>query len=112
MVPVLSQRRFEEQMNAASSFFLMRKIIADVPKRTISLPKVCDVYRRDFGQGDPVETLQYCMQFLDEDTQVVVIDMFSNDGNSPQVKFLNASDQFHTPLHFHQYLSIIRISFL
>mmetsp|Transcript_38395 Transcript_38395/g.115034 ORF Transcript_38395/g.115034 Transcript_38395/m.115034 type:complete len:104 (-) Transcript_38395:91-402(-) len=98
MVPVLCQQHFEEQMNAASSFSLMRKIVVDVPKRILYLPKVTDLFRKDFGQGNPFDAVQYCLQFLDQDTQASIIDMLNNDANNPQVKFLNASDQFHSNL--------------
>ena len=65
-------------------------------KRTVFLPKVCDVYALDFGMGDGLVCLSQCIKYLDESSQTAIADMLENGIVS--VKFNCVSEQFHPSL--------------
>lgn len=105
-VPVLTPEHLEDQLAAASAHYLQRQIILDAPRRTIFLPKICDVYRKDFGPGEPFDCVQFCVQYLDEDTQTVVIDMFNDDLNSPVIKYQAPSELTHSNLKLQNFYHV------
>jgi hypothetical protein len=97
-VPILDPETLESQLNTVTAEFIRRNIRVDSSKKTIVLPKVCDVYRNDFGtdfNGMNHAALIYCMSYLDE-SMVKTIRSFVRD--EPIIKYQFAIDQYHSVL--------------
>jgi hypothetical protein len=96
-VPVLKCETFENQVQAAASSFLRNQIKINVRKRVVFLPKVCDVYRNDFGMGDCLVCLSQILRYLDESSQLTIASLLENGGQII-IKFHQPSEKFHTNL--------------
>lgn len=59
-------------MYLSASHFLAENVTIDKKKRTVFLPKVCDVYRNDFGMGDGLICLSLCLVYMDEQDQLAI----------------------------------------
>jgi len=97
-VPIFSPEIMEEQLNAATSAFLSRQVKIYVNRRTIVLPKVCDIYRKDFGSGDPYDCVAFILQHMDEDEQDKIVELFTDETNAPSVKYQPGQQTFLTNL--------------
>jgi hypothetical protein len=96
-VPVLQKEFLDDQLDTASACFLMSQVKIDKRKRTVFLPKVCDVYALDFGMGDGLVCLSQCLKYLDESSQTAIAELLENGVVS--VKFNNCvCDHFHSSL--------------
>ena len=101
-VPVMSHQYIEQQLNAACAEFLSnRQLLVDIKRRTITLPKICEVRRSDFGNGEIVTILKVCWNEIDR--------VDSNLGNSIRlvlekgekgltIKFQHTQEQYHSSL--------------
>lgn len=99
-VPVLVASWLERQLDAQAARFLRRTVRVDPARRVVLLPRVCDVYRHDFGRdpaGAGVAALKYCLPFLDEAT-VLLIEQLQSDEAPWTVKFAPSSESFHSTL--------------
>lgn len=93
-IPVLRTNSLEFQLQAASSGFIQRHLVIEDARRVIWLPKLCDVYRNDYGSGDSLSCLAFCTRFLTVDRQRTVSILMKDD--SPcAIKFLPCADHFH-----------------
>eukprot|EP00934_Nitzschia_sp_Nitz4_P005934 Nitzschia sp. Nitz4//scaffold143_size57137//47798//52921//NITZ4_006522-RA/size57137-processed-gene-0.41-mRNA-1//1//CDS//3329536470//5924//frame0 len=92
-IPVLRKSTLEQQLHRAAYKVLSKEMGVDRKKRTVLLPKVCEVYKHDFG-GD---CLKYCIPYMDEDTGCIVRIMMA-EVHSIILKYQPTSDQFHTYL--------------
>ena len=81
---------------AASSSFLRDQVKIDVRKRAVFLPKVCDVYRNDFGMGDGRVCLSLVLKYLDDGDQLRIEQLLESGVMS--VKFRPAQERFRTNL--------------
>ena len=95
-VPVLRAQTMDDQIDVACQNFLMNQIEIDEQKTTVVLPKVCDVYKNDFGNGDVIVCLSQCLRYLDDGDQLSIAALLENGVVS--VKFRSPSYQFHTHL--------------
>ena len=77
--------------------FLMDQVEINAKKRLVTIPKVCDVYRNDFGMGDCLVCLSQILRYLDEVNQLSIASLLENGGQIT-VKFKQASDRFHPSL--------------
>ena len=84
-------------ISSASSFFLMNQVEINAKKRLVTIPKVCDVYRNDFGMGDCLVCLSQILKYLDEVKQLSIASLLENGGQIT-VRFKQASDRFHPSL--------------
>ena len=91
-VPVLQPQNMDDQMDTAASCFLMDQVKIDKRKRTVFLPKVCDVY----GMGDGLVSLSQCLIYLDESDQLAIAALL--DDGVVSVKFKRNCDEFHPNL--------------
>ena len=99
-VPVLVAARLERQLDAQAARFLRRTVRVDVARRVVLLPRVCDVYRHDFGRdpaGAGMAALKYCLPFLDEPT-ALLIERLQSEEAPWTVKFAPPSESFHSTL--------------
>ena len=97
-VTVFHPDLLDEQLRDSASAFLARQVEVDVARRTITLPKVCEIYRRDFGSGDGYDCISFCLQYLDDDTQDAIIDLFVDETNSPRVQYRSSEQEFWSNL--------------
>ncbi len=95
-VPVYKQQIMDEQMDLASSCFLMEQVKIDKRKRTVFLPKVCDVYALDFGMGDGLVCVSQCLIYLDEQSQTAIAALLENRMIS--IKYNQCPQNFHPSL--------------
>jgi hypothetical protein len=97
-VPVLTPRLIEHQLNAACAVFLANKqLVVDTKRRTVTLPKVCEVYRHDFGAGDSLSILRFCIGGMDEESAILVRMLMVDEG-SLVIKFQHTQDNYHASL--------------
>jgi len=62
---VFRPEKLDKQLESAAVRFLDFTVKLDSKKRTITLPKVCDLYRNDFSNGDILEVVKSLLAFLD-----------------------------------------------
>jgi hypothetical protein len=97
-VPVLSPRFVDQQLNESCAAFMdNNQLVVDTRRRTITLPKVCEVYKYDFGAGDSVSILKICVCGMDEDTSAFVRLLLMDEKNLV-IKFQRTPDQYHSSL--------------
>jgi hypothetical protein len=99
MIPVLTPDRLQSQLDAAAALFVQSQLTVDVSKRVITLPKICDVYRHDFGNGDHTVAIMFCVTFLRESDREDVIRMIQNESHVPlYMKHQPTSEQYYSCL--------------
>lgn len=94
-VPILSPTSLDAQLHHVSAEFLTQ-VCVDYKKRIIYLPKICDVYRNDFGEGDNLTLAKYCLSFVRVNWEAVNELLLSDE--KPTIKFLPLSMDFHSHL--------------
>lgn len=95
-VPVLRPDKVEEQLNHAAELFLQGELTIDPKRRTVILPKICEVYKSDFG-GDSTACLKFCMGGLDEGV-ASTIRLMSIDMGNITIRYKPTSEQYHASL--------------
>ena len=101
-VPILTPQTMDDKMDISAFLFLMGSVKIDLDKRTVFLPKVCDVYRDDFGDG--LVCLSRCLIYLDTKSQLAIGGLL--EGGMVSVKFSRASNSFHSNLMLMDELSV------
>lgn len=96
VIPVLRASELDQQLSDAARNFLKNSVTSDRKKRSVILPKVCEVYKHDFG-GDNMACLRYCIAYMDESTGSAIRAMIA-EGANLTIKYQMASDQYHTSL--------------
>lgn len=96
---VLRPWQLEAQMHLSAGEFLRRNLILD-GRKTIFIPKLCEVYRNDFA-GDSAGAagvcLQYCLRYAPEPLRTKISNLLKEEP-SIAIKYLSAADQFHAYL--------------
>ena len=101
-VPVLSQRYLEQQLNVACvDFFCNKQLFIDTNRRVITVPKVCEIRRHDFGVGEILTVLRACVGEMDEvdgyfASLIRVIIEKGEKGLT--IKFQHTQEQYHSSL--------------
>jgi hypothetical protein len=93
---VLRPKDVELQLNAAAAVFLKQELIIDTKRRLVILPKVCEIYRNDFGQ-DYLACLKFCMGGLDEGTASTIRVMMMDESNLV-IRYQHTVEQYHISL--------------
>ena len=83
-------------LESASVGLINSTIRIDLKKRTVFLPKVCDMYRNDFG-GSSQEVLNTIMQYVDGDNKDKLTFLLSGT-RPPIVKYHEMKCQSHDSL--------------
>ena len=100
-IPVLSPNTLEKQLSEAASVFCSRNLTLDESKRTIYVPKVCEVFKGDFSpdssSGSNQDCLKYCLGFID-DSLATSIQSMLQDTSPVYIKFQPSSEQYHSTL--------------
>lgn len=102
-VPVLRSPILDDQLTEASAIFLQQQVEIDPKRSHIILPKVCEVYKNDFG-GDSLSCLKFCIGGLDDSTAAKIRVMMM-DQSSLVIRFRPASEQYHTSLMLREDIS-------
>ncbi|GAX27126.1 hypothetical protein FisN_13Lh326 [Fistulifera solaris] len=100
-IPVLQSEYLADQVAAVAAVFLRRNVSVDRAKRTITIPKVLEVFRNDFpsdvSMSSALSCLRYCLRFLDEGLADTIYTLLQDEG-SVTIKYRNAADQYHSRL--------------
>ena len=99
-VAVFGVDSFFEQLSAMALACLRKNLVVDESKRTIYIPRVCEVFRGDFTEsttGWMQECLRYCLALLLDQELVSKIENMLQDP-SVNLKFQSVSDQYHSTL--------------
>jgi hypothetical protein len=97
-VPVLSPRLVDQQLKESCAAFMdNNQLVVDTRRRTITLPKVCEVYKHDFGVGDSLSILKKCVGGMDEDTSTFVRLLLMDEKNLI-IKFQRTPEHYHSSL--------------
>ncbi|CAJ1944567.1 unnamed protein product [Cylindrotheca closterium] len=94
-IPVLKPHDIEQQLTLASSIFLRKEVYVDARTNTVILPKICEVYKNDFG-GDSTSCLRFCLEEVDEETAATIRTMML--AGSVSIRFQHATDNYHSSL--------------
>lgn len=100
-VPVMSSRYVEQQLNAACvAFFNNNQLVVDIKRRVVALPKVCEIHRNDFGNGELVGILKFIREEMEGNTNKIgsLIRFVMEDEKKFTIKFLHSQDQYHASL--------------
>jgi Protein of unknown function, DUF547/Protein of unknown function (DUF1769) len=93
-VAVLYSDNFDVLVQHISSRFIEKNVTIDETKRTLTLPKICDVYRNDFGILDSLSMAYYCISFLSQQ-QRARVEKFLNEDSPYIIRFANCAEQYH-----------------
>jgi hypothetical protein len=97
-VPVLSPRFVDQQLKECCAAFMdNNQLVVDTRRRTIILPKVCEVCKHDFGGGDSLSILKICFGGMDGDTSTFVRLLLMDEKNLI-IKFQRTPEQYHSSL--------------
>jgi len=97
-VPVLSHRYVEQQLNAACvDFFCNNQLVVDSKRRTVTLPKVCEIHRNDFGNGEFLSILKFCRDEMDNELGNSIRALMEGEKNLT-IRFQHTPDQYHSSL--------------
>jgi len=97
-IPVLKPSNLEEQLTTLSQKYLSNHFKTEPTRRIIILPKVCEIYRNDFGRGDFKTCALYCLQYLNGDEQALLIEMLNIESGPVTFKSEQNCDRFHASL--------------
>lgn len=88
---ILSSETLEEQLLSASRNYLSRHMSVDFDKRVIILPKLCSIFRNDFGT-DHRSCVTSLLPHLDPVTQIKVSTLLE-DGYTTVIKYESGSTE-------------------
>ena len=98
-MPVLRPDDVETQLNTSAEEFLKQQLTFDSKKRLIVLPKVCEVYKPDFGH-DSTACVRFCLGGLDEATANTIRTMMKKDDLS--IRYQHTADSYHSALKYRE----------
>lgn len=96
-VPILSPSNFDEKLSQCATSFFHRNVSVDILRKSITLPKVCEVYRDDLGGAEDV-CLSYCLQYFDEDSRSDTLKLMSTFESS-SIKYQSYCDKYVSSLN-------------
>ena len=98
-VPVLSHGYIEQQLNAACfDFFCNNQLVVDTKRRIVTLPKVCEIHRNDFGNGELINILKICIDEMDNELGNSVRAVLEKGEKNLTIKFQHTQEQYHSSL--------------
>lgn len=95
-VPVLRASELDAQLNKAAAVFLKQELEIDIKRRLVILPKICEIYKNDFGESS-LAILKFCMGGLDEGTASTIRVMMM-DENNLVIRYQHTSEAYHSAL--------------
>uniref|UniRef100_A0A7S4EP11 DUF547 domain-containing protein n=1 Tax=Pseudo-nitzschia australis TaxID=44445 RepID=A0A7S4EP11_9STRA len=99
-VSVLSHRYIEQQLNAACvDFFANNQLVVDTKRRIVTVPKVCEIHRNDFGSGELLNILNICIDEMDNDLGNAIRAVVEKKGEKGlTIRFQHSQEQYHSSL--------------
>ncbi len=101
-VPVLSQCYLEQQLNVACvDFFCNKQLLVDPRRRVVTMPKVVEVRRNDFGVSEILLILNNCLGEMDEvngQLASLIREVLQKGEKGLTIKFQHISEQYHSSL--------------
>ena len=98
-VSVLSPQYIEQQLNSACVEFLCnRQLLVDNKRRIITLPKVCEIRRNDFGNGEVIDVLKLCMDEMHNDLGNSIREVVDKGEKGLTIKFQHNQEHYHNSL--------------
>jgi hypothetical protein len=85
----------DSQLSLAAGLFLKKELYIDVRSNAVILPKLCEVYKYDFG-GDSTACLRFCLDEVDEDTAATIRAMM--DSSNVAIRYQHNSEHYHSCL--------------
>ena len=87
---LLTPRNLETQLNSASMGTLVHSMSVDFGYHTVTLPKLCEVFRADLGGDDAGAILRNCLKYIDKtncgaDLETILT---TNASRVPTVRYL------------------------
>jgi hypothetical protein len=84
-IPTLDSDTLEEVLIEQSQKYLAKHFMVDSEKRIISLPKMCSIFRNDFG-SDQRSCVMKLLEFMEPELQTQISNMLE-DGNCTVIKY-------------------------
>ncbi len=101
-IPVLSQRNLEQQLNVACvDFFCNKQLTIDPRRRVVTVPKICEVRRNDFGIGEILSIFRFCLCEMDEvngQLASLIREVLEKGEKGLTIKFQHTQEQYHSSL--------------
>jgi hypothetical protein len=94
---LLTPETMHQALNEASVAFFESSMAVDMKRRTVTLPKICDTFGLDFGEG-PLAVLRHILRYLNRDNWEKV-SLLLTGAKRPHVKFQDLKPRSHTRLH-------------
>lgn len=96
MVFLVTPETLYARLNEVSQIAMSHSLKVDSRRRTVVLPKVCDVYRADFGE-DVVQALRHCVRYLGREHWEQV-SLLLTESRPPTIKFQELRTRSHSKL--------------
>lgn len=96
-VPILRPSDLEDQLNVVAAAFLKKELVIDTRRRLVLLPKVCEIYKHDFG-SDSLACLKFCMQQLDEGAVSTIRAIIGE--SHLVIRYQHISESYHSLLKY------------
>jgi hypothetical protein len=93
-VPVLSPDNLESELNNYCTAFLQKELNIDRRRKTVTLPKICEVFRSDYGNGDSLSCILFCSQFTDDESRDTLMDLI-DEGKQLVTKYQHSCASFY-----------------
>lgn len=84
-IPILDSDTLEETLVEQSQKYLAKHFMIDTEKRIITLPKMCSIFRNDFG-SDQRSCVIKLLEFMEPELQTLISNMLE-DGNYTVIKY-------------------------
>lgn len=99
-VPVLSHRTLEQQLNASCIDFFCQnnQLVVDAKRKIITLPKVCEIHRNDFGYGDFLQILKECLGEMENNLGNAIRTILEKGDKGVTIRFQHTHEQYHSSL--------------
>jgi len=94
---LMTPSSMHNSLNEASIAFFESSMIVDTKRRTVTLPKICDIFRSDFGE-DALAVLRHILRYLNRDNWEKV-SLLLEGSKAPTVKFQDFKPRSHSRLH-------------
>ena len=71
--------------------------MVDSKRRIVTLPKVCEIHRNDFGNGEFLSILKFCRDEMDNELGKTIRAVMEGEKNLT-IKFQHTQEQYHSSL--------------
>ena len=100
-IPVLRAQNLDIQLSEAAATFLKKemeihtKFQGDTKKQIVTLPKICEIYKSDFGESG-MDVLKFCAGELEEEFASEFLESLTTEEKSLEIRYKEASESYHS----------------